>query len=224
MAGLSLRAEMTLAELDQVEKGDKSLQQVLPKIRQELSYILNQAMDAARRIEAVRGVAEPGAGQSEPVDIASVFDQSLIAFKDRLSLAQVVLERHFADDLPLVRSNGKQLEIVFINLIKNALDSMDLIANKQSTHKLTVTAKAESDVVSISVRDTGRGISEKDIDRIFEPYFTTKGQKGTGMGLYLTNQIVQSHGGSIDVTSTEGEGTEFFVRLRKFIGKGTAAA
>src|SRR4029077_13179579 len=139
------------------------------------------------------------------------------------------------EHLAPVYGDAKQLEIVFINLIKNSLQAMD---TKQSNvrglmskvddlgqrtldlgPRLTLAAFERDGSVLISIKDTGPGIAGKDLGRIFEPYFTTKGQKGTGMGLYLSQQIVKAHSGSIEVKSEEGKGTEFIVRLPKCLQK-----
>jgi len=214
LAGLSMQAQLTMSELEGFEKEHPSMQKQLSKIKDGLHYILNQAMDAARRIEAVRGVAEPIASQIGPVDVASVIDSGLATFKSRLGQTDVSVRRDLPPDLPPVRSNEKQLEIVFINLIKNALDAME--GDSKTRHALVVSGQVQNGSVLISVKDTGPGIAGKDLGRIFEPYYSTKGRKGTGMGLYLTHQIIKAHGGSIEVKSEEGKGTEFIVQLPKY--------
>jgi signal transduction histidine kinase len=132
----------------------------------------------------------------------------------RVAQAAVQVHRSLPSDLPLVLSNEKQLEIVFINLIKNALDAMEGV--RRDRHSLSLIGSTQNGSVSIRVRDTGMGIPAKDVSHIFEPYYSTKGRKGTGMGLYLTQQIVKAHGGSIEVRSEEGEGSEFVLTLPKF--------
>jgi len=212
LAGLSLQVQTTLAKLDDIEKGGGSLRQALPEIKADLQYLLNKTMDAARRIDAVRGVAEPTGGQIGPVDISSVLDSGLATLGSRLDHADVSVRKDLPHNLPAVNSNEKQLEIVFINLMKNALESMEIIEGGRP-HTLSLMCYEQNGSVMISVKDTGAGISRKDMDRLFDPYFTTKGRRGTGMGLYLSQQIIKAHGGSIVVKSEEGKGTEFIVRL-----------
>jgi len=212
LAGLSLKAQLMLEELEEVEAGRSSLKNALPRIKEELRYLVSQSMDAARRIEAVRGVAEPIAGQVGPVDVAAVLDGSLVFLKSRLGQGSVAVYRDLAKNLSPVQSNEKQLEIVFINLIKNALDAMEG-AKTGRPQTLRVAACEQNGSVLISVKDSGPGIATKDISRIFDPYYTTKGHKGTGMGLYLSQQIVKAHRGSIELKSEEGKGTEFIITL-----------
>jgi len=215
LAGLSMQAQLTMSDLEDFGKEHPPLRKELSKVEDGLRYILNQAMDAARRIEAVRGVAEPAAGQLEPVDIAGVLENSLSALGARLGQANVAVRQDLPKDLPPVQSNGKQLEIVFINLVKNALDAMDGFKTNDS-HALSLTGLEQNGAILVSIKDTGPGIAVKDLNRIFEPYFTTKGHKGTGMGLYLAQQIIKAHGGTIEVKSEAGKGTEFIVRLPKY--------
>jgi len=113
--------------------------------------------------------------------------------------------------LPPLRGNAQQLEQVFINLILNALQSLP-----SRTARLWVTAKAEPDSaqVRVSVVDQGMGIKEEDLQSIFDPFFTTRpDQGGTGLGLSISQRIIQNHGGSIEINSQPGIGTEVTVLL-----------
>jgi signal transduction histidine kinase len=95
---------------------------------------------------------------------------------------------------------------VFINLINNAIEAM----NNAGT--LQVETCYNNSTIEVYVRDTGSGIKEEDREKIFEPLFTTKA-RGTGLGLAISNNIVEKHGGSIIVTSQQGKGTCFTVKL-----------
>ena len=133
--------------------------------------------------------------------------------RERRLIDNVNVEARLTAELPAVQSNDKQLDIVFINLIKNGAESLESVRNA----KVIIHARENTDSVDISVQDNGPGIPAKDLGRLFEPYFTTKGRKGMGMGLYLVQQIIRAHGGSIEVISQSGQGTEFLVRLTKHI-------
>jgi len=152
--------------------------------------------------------------------VPAVLAGALSALDHLLSQSAVKVHRDIPERLPAIQGYAKQLEIVFINLIKNAVEAMDKAetgnrGNGESA--LLVLSGSEQDgSVLISVKDTGEGIAAKDLGRIFELNFTTKGRRGTGMGLYLTQQIVKSHGGTIEVKSEIGKGTEFVVRLPKY--------
>jgi signal transduction histidine kinase len=225
LAGLSMQAQMALLELEDLEKKGGSLKQALPKIRHELNYILKQAMDAARRIEAVRGVADTTPGQMDPVDLPAVMENALCVLEPLLGEYQVTIRNTMPSELPPVLGYAKQLEIVFINLMKNALQAMNTF-KRPEPHTLTLGGSAQNGRVGVSVRDTGPGIPTTDLAHIFDAHFTTKGRQGTGMGLFLSHQIVKAHSGSIDIRSQEGQGTEFIVYLPRYAfseGAGAAA-
>lgn len=105
-----------------------------------------------------------------------------------------------------LKGNLKHFERVFINLFTNAISAME------GKGKLTVKVTPGDDHLMISVSDTGKGISEEDIERVFDPFFT-KNEKGTGLGLAITLNIIKKHGGSISVKSKEGAGTTFEIKL-----------
>jgi signal transduction histidine kinase len=98
------------------------------------------------------------------------------------------------------------MQQVFVNLAKNAMQAMA----KGGT--LTVQSGGDSEVVWVSVADTGGGIPSEKLNRIFEPFYTTK-KKGTGLGLMIVQRIVRAHGGNIEIESQVGRGTTFRVRL-----------
>ncbi|HDY71269.1 MAG TPA: two-component sensor histidine kinase, partial [Nitrospirae bacterium] len=93
--------------------------------------------------------------------------------------------------------------------------AMDAIPDEGREGRITIAARGEADSeVEIKITDTGTGIPEKIIDRIFDPFFTTKDVgKGTGLGLFVTHNIIEQHGGSISVGSRVGEGTVFTIKL-----------
>jgi len=119
----------------------------------------------------------------------------------------IKVERNFAKKATAI-VDEKQLERVFLNLIKNALQVMP------NGGKLTVTTTETKDHVEIAFSDTGIGIPEQNMNKIFQPLFSTKA-KGIGMGLAICKRIVEQHGGTIDVGSKVGEGTTFVVKLPK---------
>jgi signal transduction histidine kinase len=111
------------------------------------------------------------------------------------------------DALPPVEHDPAQINQVLLNLLLNAIQSMD----KPGTIRVTL-EKLDNDMVLIGVRDEGKGIAPEHLPNIFRPFFTTKGH-GTGLGLSLARRMVESHGGTIDVKSAPGKGTEFDIEL-----------
>jgi signal transduction histidine kinase len=111
-------------------------------------------------------------------------------------------------DIPslMIRADPEQMERVFINLFNNAIDSM------KGRGDLKVSAMKAGDALLIKVSDTGEGIPPELLDRIFEPFYSTK-ERGTGLGLAIVYNIVKKHGGDITVESEIGKGTTFTIRL-----------
>lgn len=114
--------------------------------------------------------------------------------------------------LPPLRGNRDQLEQVFINLFLNARSAMS------RGNTLSLSASVLQDMVEIRVRDSGQGIAPEHLQEIFEPYFTTR-EEGRGLGLFISNSIIQQHGGTIRVESVLGEGATFIVRFPVETGK-----
>jgi signal transduction histidine kinase/HAMP domain-containing protein len=146
----------------------------------------------------------------EPTDVNSVLKETFTFVKHQMEKHQVKLEEVLSPSLPPINGNVSQLQQVFTNLILNAIQAMP------QGGKLTVWDKVSEDKksIEISFADTGEGISKENLNKIFEPFYTTKkvGQ-GTGLGLSVSYGIVKDHGGDIQVESIVGKGTTFTVFL-----------
>lgn len=117
---------------------------------------------------------------------------------------EIALAKEFA--LPEIDHDSNQIRQVLLNLLLNAIQAIE------GPGRITVETKASAQRVSISVTDTGRGISPEHLPNIFRPFYTTKGN-GTGLGLSFTRRIVEDHHGCIDVTSVVGKGSTFVISL-----------
>lgn len=166
-------------------------------------------------IERITGIvrqmvrlARPSADHWEEVDLAETLGEAvrLVSFDRRARNADIVFE--CPPTLPRTYAVRGQLQQVFLNLALNGLDAMS------DGGTLTIEARARRGDIVVRVQDTGDGIDAVAGRRVFEPFFTTKqpGQ-GTGLGLAVSYGIVQKHGGTIEFSSTVGQGTEFTVEL-----------
>jgi PAS domain S-box-containing protein len=126
--------------------------------------------------------------------------------KPEAERAGVMVELRLEEGLPRVALDDRLMKQAVLNLVKNALAAMP------GGGKLRLTAERVEDEVRIAVEDSGVGISEADLPKIFEPYFTTK-ENGTGLGLTITFKIVREHDGEIMVTSHPGQGSAFIINL-----------
>lgn len=141
----------------------------------------------------------------EPVDLNELLAQIVDFAANHTDMRSVAIATDFADNLPMVMLDGDQMRQVAINLILNAGGAMP------EGGRLTVaTAAVEPDQVMITFSDTGCGIPEESLEKIFEPFYTTR-ERGTGLGLAITRQIVERHHGTITIDSRPGKGT--MVRL-----------
>ena len=181
-----------------MEKNGKFLE-VARKETERVSHIIRQMLGFARR-----------SGEVEWVDANQLIEETLILVEKKMKQARVEVVRRFDEQLPKVRARADQLRQVFLNLLLNAQQSME--KGGRITVHTSVYEQALQPTVSVQISDTGRGISEADIARIFEPFFSTRA-KGTGLGLWVTQDIVRHHGGRIEATSEEGAGTTFNVIL-----------
>jgi signal transduction histidine kinase len=145
----------------------------------------------------------------ESVDVNDVLERTLMLSEHQLTVGNTKVLKQFDPSVPHIDANAGQLQQVFMNLIINAHHAMP------DGGELTIrTASVPDDRVVIEISDTGCGIDPDDVNRIFDPFFTTKEEgKGTGLGLAVSRNIVDNHGGDIGVQSTPGVGTTFRVVL-----------
>ena len=119
----------------------------------------------------------------------------------------MVIETEWPNDLPNVSVDGDQIRQVLWNIILNGLQAMN------GSGTLTVRIQPESsEYVSLDITDTGGGIPQEELSRVFEPFHTTK-PRGTGLGLAIARRIIQGHDGSIQIKSRVGEGTTVSISL-----------
>jgi histidine kinase len=130
-----------------------------------------------------------------------------------LKLREIELELELDDTLPPIMADSNRLEQVFINLVTNARDAMG--ETMPGTNKLLkITSFLDNGDVVVTVSDTGRGIQKENLDRVFDPFYTTKEVgKGTGLGLSISYGIVKDYGGTIKVESEIDKGTVFELRF-----------
>ena len=160
------------------------------------------------------------AGQKEPTDINALVDEYLrLAYQGQRAKDKtfnVKLTTDFDQSIEKINIIPQDIGRVLLNLYNNAFYASSLPPDGgfKDNPTIWVSTKAEEGKVVISVRDNGPGIEEKILDKIFQPFFTTKptGQ-GTGLGLSLSYDIIKAHGGELKVASKEGEGAEFIIRL-----------
>lgn len=146
----------------------------------------------------------------EPVDVNELVSAVVDLMKDQIRDKQVRLNWQATDDMPLVTLEPKGIRRCLLNLLSNAIDACE--GNEDCAISLRVLPPVKGSFV-IEMEDDGCGISPMDMGRIFEPFFSTKGPHGTGLGLAVTQKIVSEHNGKLTVDSTPGEGSIFRMSL-----------
>lgn len=145
--------------------------------------------------------ARPEKTEKTDVDINEVLEDIITITMPKMEQSAIHLDKDLSPSLPAVQGNRDALKQVFLNLILNAIQAMDGWSGR-----LSIKSEAKDGGVSVSINDTGSGISPENLKRIFDPFFTTKAE-GTGMGLTLVHSIISAHSGKIDIDSTPGKGT-----------------
>ena len=208
---------------EEVEAGhDEEFSSIMEDLKQNLQKIHHHGKRASGIVRGMLEHSRSGNGQKEPTDINLLADEYLrlayhgLRAKDKSFNADFNLE---ADkDLPKIKVVGQDIGRVLLNLINNAFYAVSdkakdrLEGFRPSVRLIT---KSLDDKIEITVKDNGKGISDRILEKIFQPFYTTKPSgEGTGLGLSLSYDIItKGHGGELKVKTDEGEGTEFIITL-----------
>jgi PAS domain S-box-containing protein len=181
------------------------------KRRKILEMALSETVRLSELLRKMLSFSKPDQEQRQPVDINTVIDEILLLHEKQLRENDIHIATTFSDGLGQVNASKDQLRQVFLNMVANARDAM------AGGGTLTVTTSGDGEKVIIEVTDTGTGIKEEYMDKIFDSFFTTKGEvKGVGLGLSVCYGFIKDHGGDIVVKSEVGTGTTFVITLPVF--------
>jgi two-component system NtrC family sensor kinase len=155
-----------------------------------------------------------------PTSINEVVSKTIRFVAKQAFFRNIKVETEYQEDLPLVTADPVQLQQVILGVLVNAAEAMP----DGGRISIASAALAETDEIAVSITDTGYGIPEENIEKIFEPFFSTKGGDTLGIGLAVSWDIMNNHGGSLVVDSKVGEGTTFKIILPWSDERDTAAA
>jgi signal transduction histidine kinase len=196
-AGLLKDMTSFTEDFPQREKTE-DLADVILKSVERCSNVTHRLLGFARRMDV----------RKEPIELEPLIREVVSFQRSEAAHRSIQVDYHIPRQVPQVISDRGQLQQVFLNIINNAFAAV-----ADNGHiDIGVTQPAPDDV-AISILDNGKGISHHDLDHIFEPFYSTKGEFGTGLGLSITRDIVRRLGGTIDVESELGKGTRFIVTL-----------
>lgn len=186
----------------------------------EISGIVEDVREGINRITTIvselRTFCHPDVVMASSCSISEALQSATRLIAAPMREAAILLEENVPDFL-LVRGDKNQLTLVFINLLKNALDALSSSTSGNKPRQIHVNAKPlGANQVEISFTDNGPGISPDYINRVFDPFFTTKAPgEGTGLGLSICYRIITAHGGMITASSKPGRGTKFTIQLAR---------
>lgn len=180
-----------------------------PEMEESLSLIIDET---TRCSEIVGGLLDFSRQNPPDMVIGSLndaVDKTLALLRTQLLAGRVEVVKQLDASIPLTPMDANKMQQAFTNLVLNAIDAMPQGGSLEITSGISPDGKG----VYVVFADTGCGISEVDLPRVFDPFFSTKGMGGTGLGMSVTYGIVEQHGGSMDVKSRIGEGTVFTIRI-----------
>jgi C4-dicarboxylate-specific signal transduction histidine kinase len=178
--------------------------------RQSAAQVVADGHRAGEIITRIRALANKAPPRKEWLDINETIREVLALARSEVQRSGVALETRLSDDvhyLPLILADRIQLQQVILNLIVNAIEAMSE-ADNSARELLVSSGTAEARQVVVAVRDSGSGLDPKTLDRIFDPFYTTKAQ-GMGMGLAISRSIIEAHGGRLWATANQDRGSIF---------------
>jgi signal transduction histidine kinase len=173
-----------------------------------LDVMTQQVEELDRIVEEFLQLTLPVEMNWRMVDLHLFLDDLMRSFASSLEIANVKLMRDYSKDPLYAKIDPDKLRQAISNVIINSIQAMP----DGGELRIATTYDAAQNAVVIEINDTGVGIPQENIDRLFEPYFTTKSD-GTGLGLPITYKLIEAHGGEIRVESEEGQGTSFIVTI-----------
>ena len=181
----------------------------VPKaVKQDIEKIETASLHARQIIQKLLVFARQAPPKKTQVDLNQIVEDGLYFFEARCAKTGVELVRKLSPDLPKITADPAQLNQLIVNLVVNALQAM------QGRGRITIQTQSSDQEVHLIVEDTGTGMTDKVLEQIFIPFFTTKDVgHGTGLGLPVAHGIVTAHSGSISVESDIGRGSRFEIRL-----------
>ena len=208
----------------------KTFAQLLPEryqdsdFRETFSNLIGHEIDRIDSlVNQLLRFARPAKPLLKPMHVHEVLEKSLMLVGHRLYQKEIKLSRSWGAQLDTIRADADQLEQVFLNFFLNAMDAMDHGGELSVATEIrsvdswignigTMNGDNTREVLVITIRDNGEGISQEHVGHVFDPFFTTK-DYGTGLGLSVVHGIIQEHGGQIEVESELAHGTAFFISL-----------
>jgi PAS domain S-box-containing protein len=182
----------------------------LAEVEAALDRIVRDSHRVDEVISGVRSMFGSRPSEKSLIDIGSLIGEAIVLTESELQEHRTTLQNNTPANLPPVLADRVQLQQVLVNLIVNGIDAMDTVVSRERI--LTIDVTLDGSVVTIAVGDTGDGIKQENLDRIFAPFYTTK-PDGMGLGLFICRSTVEAHGGKLWASRRVPFGTIFHMRL-----------
>jgi len=178
--------------------------------RSEMTQILRQARRATKLLRGLLRFVRASEREVTSVNLNDVVRGALDLVSYRFGVDEITVGGRLDANLPPVQGDAIKLEQVVVNLLSNAIDALRAVTPPRN---LTVDTWVRDGHVSVAVGDNGKGVAPEIVERLFRPFATTKGRRGTGLGLYISRQIAREAGGDLALTSPPGFGARFILSL-----------
>ena len=181
------------------------------EVLQDLTYSLKELNKTKDIVKSILDLSRQTQTFEESVNMNDVIEDALRVLYNSYKHLEVTIEKNFDPSIPNIEGNFSNLGQVLINIIKNAVQALP---DGRGRISLSTSYQHETDRISVECRDDGHGIQPEVMKDIFKPFFTTKDVgTGTGLGLYVSYEIIKKHEGDISVSSEVGKGTTFTIEL-----------
>jgi len=182
--------------------------------KEKLSLIRNQISRISKIIRDLVDFSRPSTYKLQLTDINKQLEEAVNIIEVGTKNKDILFKIDLAENIPKLLLVADQIQQVFINILLNAVDSILDDDNKNKFKQISVKSFNKDNLVNIVLSDTGHGINEENLEKIFEPFYTTKEEgKGTGLGLWVSYGIIKSLQGDLMVESVHGKGTKFLIQL-----------
>ena len=181
-----------------------------PKVQEILQYIINDDQRASGVIRRLRSLLKKNKPTFDLVDINTLVNETILLIATDVTVRHKVINTELAKKLPRIKGDRIQLQQVLLNLISNSLEAMEGVEDAREL--LVRTSLKDSSTILIEVKDSGSGIADENLSKLFAHFFTTK-PDGLGMGLSISRSIVEAHGGRLEAKNNTDRGATFYFTL-----------
>ena len=186
----------------------KERYQDIPQDQQTATIMIQEVDRLNRVVSQLLEFARPVNIKPQSTNLSALIDDSIKLIENQAAQKNIVVKTHNPNQATEIMIDPDRLNQVLLNLYLNAIESM--VSGGEL--KIELSSNSEADGIDINISDTGCGISPEDLLKIFDPYYTTK-SSGTGLGLAIAHNIIEAIGGQIKVSSSQGNGTVFTIRI-----------